>query len=227
MRQCILVASTLALICGPGAHLPSHAEILITVDKTLQRMTVAVDGERLYVWPVSTGRAGYATPAGRFKAFRMEKDHYSKEWDDAPMPQAIFFTSQGHATHGTYEAKRLGAAASDGCVRFSTANAAQLFSLVKQEGLTNTRVIVHGTEPSSAPAVARRTPRERTTREAVLPERSRGLGARSDLSRPFSHASPARRGPVGVDPVPPDIPLAPVPEYRSVYYPPLFIGPGF
>ena len=64
-------------------------------------MTVTVDGEPLYIWPVSTGVAGYDTPAGEFKPFRMERDHFSREWDDAPMPYSIFFTKQGHAIHGT------------------------------------------------------------------------------------------------------------------------------
>ena len=31
----------------------------------------------------------------------MEKDHFSKEWDDAPMPNSIFFTKTGHAIHGS------------------------------------------------------------------------------------------------------------------------------
>jgi hypothetical protein len=31
----------------------------------------------------------------------MEIDHYSEEWDDAPMPYSIFFTQIGHAIHGT------------------------------------------------------------------------------------------------------------------------------
>ena len=80
----------------------AQAEILITVDKSAQRMTVARDGEALYTWPVSTGRSGYATPSGSFTPFRMEADHYSKEWDDAPMPHSIFFTKIGHAIHGSY-----------------------------------------------------------------------------------------------------------------------------
>ncbi len=47
----------------------------------------------------------------------MEADHYSKEWDDAPMPHSIFFTKRGHAIHGTDYARRLGDPASHGCVR--------------------------------------------------------------------------------------------------------------
>ena len=64
-------------------------------------MTVAVDGVERYHWPVSTGIPSRETPSGSFRAFRMEEDHYSKEFDDAPMPHSIFFTKVGHAIHGT------------------------------------------------------------------------------------------------------------------------------
>ena len=47
------------------------------------------------------GLPSYETPNGSFRTFRMEEDHYSKEFDDAPMPHAIFFTKIGHAIHGT------------------------------------------------------------------------------------------------------------------------------
>ncbi|MGE3148431.1 MAG: L,D-transpeptidase [Pseudorhodoplanes sp.] len=125
----------------------AQAAILITVDKSRQRMTVAVDGETRWVWPVSTGRNGYATPGGSYTAFRMEKDHFSKEWDDAPMPHSIFFSQRGHAIHGTFDARRLGTAASHGCVRLSTQNAATLFALVKEQGLPNTKVVITGEQP--------------------------------------------------------------------------------
>ena len=65
---------------------PASADLLIKIDKTAQRMTVTVDGKQLYDWPVSTGGGGYDTPIGSFKPFRMEIDHRSEEWDDAPMP---------------------------------------------------------------------------------------------------------------------------------------------
>jgi len=37
---------------------------------------------------VSTGAPGYDTPSGEYKPFRMEADHFSREWDDAPMPHS-------------------------------------------------------------------------------------------------------------------------------------------
>jgi lipoprotein-anchoring transpeptidase ErfK/SrfK len=45
---------------------PASADILVHVDKTLQRMTVSVDGVPRYVWPVSTGGPHYDTPSGTF-----------------------------------------------------------------------------------------------------------------------------------------------------------------
>lgn len=135
---------------------PAAAAVLITIDKTGQRMSVAVDGEGRYSWPVSTGMGGYATPAGSFAPFRMERDHYSKEWDDAPMPHSIFFTRDGHAIHGTDATGRLGTPASHGCVRLSRAHAERLFALVTAQGLGQTRVVIEGVEPARGTRPARR-----------------------------------------------------------------------
>jgi lipoprotein-anchoring transpeptidase ErfK/SrfK len=123
--------------------LPVVADVVITVDKSVQRMTVAVDGATRWRWPVSTGAHGYDTPNGNYTAFRMEKDYSSKEWDDAPMPNSIFFTQRGHAIHGSYD-KRLGKPVSHGCVRLNPANAAKLYSLVQSKGVTDTKVVVTG-----------------------------------------------------------------------------------
>jgi hypothetical protein len=144
----------IALAAGVITFASAQANILITVDKSAQRMSVAVDGVQKYSWPVSTGRTGYTTPSGDFTPFRMEADHFSKEWDDAPMPHSIFFTKKGHAIHGSLETKRLGRAVSHGCVRLSPANAATLFALVKEEGLNKTKVVINGGAP--APAIAKR-----------------------------------------------------------------------
>jgi lipoprotein-anchoring transpeptidase ErfK/SrfK len=128
----ILVALVIAL--------PANAEILIAVDKSIQRMVVMVDGSVHWVWPVSTGRRGYDD--GSYTVFWLDEDHYSEEWDDAPMPHSIFFTKRGHAIHGSYETKRLGTPASHGCVRLAPANAARLFALVERTGLSKATVIV-------------------------------------------------------------------------------------
>ena len=131
---------------------PALADIQINVDKAAQTLTVSRDGKVLHTWPVSTGRTGRFTPAGDFRAFRMEKDHFSKEWDDAPMPHSIFFTKAGHAIHGTDSVSKLGSPASHGCVRLSRANAATLYALVQEHGVLTTTVTLTG---SSQVALAR------------------------------------------------------------------------
>jgi hypothetical protein len=139
--------------------LPASARLLIEIDKSSQQMTVSRDGRELYVWPVSTGIERYDTPSGQYTPFRMEKDHFSREWDDAPMPNSIFFTQRGHAIHGTDHVRNIGRPASHGCVRLSRANASVLWDLVKQEGMPNTRVVLNGELPAAGePAITRRGP---------------------------------------------------------------------
>jgi L,D-transpeptidase catalytic domain len=156
MRSFLVAIAGLMLFAASGA---AQAKVSITVDKDAQLLTVAVDGVERYQWPVSTGNPSHETPNGTFRTFRMEEDHYSKEFDDAPMPHSIFFTKIGHAIHGTDSEKWLGTPVSHGCVRLSRANATTLYALVEKEGVLNTTVTLTG---SSQIALAR-NPRGRAT----------------------------------------------------------------
>jgi hypothetical protein len=156
----------LAIAMATIVTVPARAELLISIDKSSQTMTVTVDSHLRYVWPVSSGAPGYDTPSGQFKPFRMEADHFSKEWDDAPMPHSIFFTMQGHAIHGTSHLKAIGTPASHGCVRLELKNAAVLFDLVKQQKMANTRVVLTGETPTTRSVpVARRDRDYQQTRD--------------------------------------------------------------
>src|SRR5271154_1940920 len=166
MRSFLIAATTLMLfatmLVGSGA---AQAKVSITVDKDAQVMTVAVDGVQRYHWPVSTGNPSHETPNGSFRTFRMEADHFSKEFDDAPMPHSIFFTKVGHAIHGTESEGRLGSPVSHGCVRLSRANASTLYALVQEQGVLNTTVTLTG---SSQVALARNpNPSSRSRTNAV------------------------------------------------------------
>jgi hypothetical protein len=161
--RCFLVAFAGLMLFAGGA---AQANVAITVDKNAQMMTVAVDGVERYHWPVSTGIPSYETPNGSFRTFRMEADHFSKEFDDAPMPHSIFFTKIGHAIHGTDFESRLGTPASHGCVRLSKAHAAMLYALVQDQGVLNTTVTLTG---SSQIALAR-NPRRAIARRDPAPQ---------------------------------------------------------
>jgi hypothetical protein len=51
--------------------LPASAAVLISVNKSAQQMSVAVDGVPRYRFAVSTGRAGYGTPSGTYRPQRL------------------------------------------------------------------------------------------------------------------------------------------------------------
>jgi hypothetical protein len=160
----ILSASLLAAALAPLLASAAQANIDITVDKANQQMTVAVDGAQKYTWPVSTGRPGYDTPNGTFKVNRMDANHFSQEWDNAPMPHTMFFDLHGHAIHGFSDVAHLGLAVSHGCVRLSPANATVLFALMKAEGMANTSVTVTGRAPGgdNAPVARSHLPENET-----------------------------------------------------------------
>ena len=184
MPRYILLAFSACMLA-----LPAQAAVQVTIDKSIQQMTVEVDGRPLYHWPVSTGKgAQYDTPSGKYKAFRMERDHFSKEWDDAPMPHSIFFTPKGHAIHGSFDVKRLGTPASHGCVRLSPANAEKLYALVEEHGVLNTTVTLTGVAPSGAPAVAkRRLPRSDDLDEEYVQQQQFGprYGSNQPVYNPY------------------------------------------
>ena len=136
---------------------PITSTVLINIDKANQKMAVSLDGVQQYEWPVSTGLRGYTTPSGTYTARSMNKIWYSRQWDNAPMPHAVFFTRDGHAIHGTLEVKRLGKPASHGCVRLSPKNAATLYALLEKTGLKNTQVVLAGSTPGGEGKVANKT----------------------------------------------------------------------
>jgi lipoprotein-anchoring transpeptidase ErfK/SrfK len=133
-REALLRARILltVLLLAPAAAGDAAARVRIHVDLAHQRMHVS-SPEGDYSWPVSTARAGYHTPRGVFSAKSLQPMHYSRKYDNSPMPHSIFF-SGGYAIHGTYATGSLGRPVSHGCVRLSPGHAAQLYDMVQREG---------------------------------------------------------------------------------------------
>jgi lipoprotein-anchoring transpeptidase ErfK/SrfK len=138
-----MIVKVLALALGAMLFaLPAGAAtVLAQIDLSSQQMRVYVNGFPRYAWDVSTARRGYVTPVGSYRAVRLERTWFSRKYDNSPMPYSIFFRG-GYAIHGTYSIKQLGRPASHGCVRLLPDNAATLFSLVKEAGMSNTRIVV-------------------------------------------------------------------------------------
>ena len=183
MFYATLCAAALALPCASAAS----ANIIISINQSTQHMLVTVDGVTRYDWPVSTGRAGHGTPNGVFKVNRMDATHHSKEYEDAFMPDSMFFDLNGHAIHGFNDVPHLGMAVSHGCVRLAPSNAAVLFGLVKQQGMANTTVQINGRIPARAIRWWRGS--RRRTQEAP-PNRRRKLRGGAGYGQP-AYGQPA------------------------------------
>lgn len=135
-----LFGAGFALFLGVGGlHIPAQADVVAKIDLSSQRMTVKVDGWHYASWKVSTGRRGYRTPVGSWRPKWLTRMHYSRKYDNSPMPHSIFFLG-GYAIHGTSSIRRLGRPASHGCIRLHPANARKLFALVKRHGRRHTRI---------------------------------------------------------------------------------------
>ena len=113
----------------------------IVVDISDQSMRVEVGGWTYGRWKVSTAREGYHTPRGSWRPFMLKEMHYSKKYDNSPMPHSVFFLG-GYAIHATYSTRLLGRPASHGCIRLHPRNAARLYALVQKHGMKATRITI-------------------------------------------------------------------------------------
>ena len=130
MRSFILSSIMIGGFCM--AQGPALA-VTIDIDLPSQRMLVKTASGDVMNWPVSTARKGFVTPPGSYAPYSLQKMHYSRKYDMAPMPHSIFF-HEGYAIHGASSVAQLGRPASHGCIRLAPANAAKLFRIVQLEG---------------------------------------------------------------------------------------------
>ena len=137
----VIAALGLAVAIGLGG-LPgqsAQAGLVAKVDIGDQSMDVFVDGKLRHSWPVSSGRRGHETPSGSYRPQRLEREWFSRQYDDAPMPYAVFFKG-GYAIHGGHA--RVGGPASHGCIRLTTGNAAKFYGLVSSHGAGSTKIVI-------------------------------------------------------------------------------------
>ena len=162
MRIFLLVLCIACCFCSGVVFAGDDPDLLIQINLKRQHMEVMVrtvldDGkesstvsyETIHSWNVSTGRFHYGTPPGKYTPRGMDKNHHSSIYPKnrkrgklgASMPYSIFFLPM-YAIHGTNEVSRLGSPASHGCVRLSVSNAAKLFELVKNYGMSDTLIVI-------------------------------------------------------------------------------------
>jgi hypothetical protein len=145
----------------PGADSGSGTPVTVLVNLQAQRAYLYRDGQRIAVTTVSTGRRGHDTPTGVFPIQGKERMHYSKKYENAPMPWMQRLTDWGHALHAGNVRPY---PASHGCVRLPAEFAKQLYSLtqpgdlviITQDDTPRSLAIslaIAGMDPSTALAV--------------------------------------------------------------------------
>ena len=161
-RAACALAATGCLTVPPAAPAPSVAakkpardwttmpgrEIRILVSIPQQKAWVFDGAALLATAPVSTGKRGHETPAGRFHILQKAVHHRSNRYSNAPMPFMQRLTETGIALHAGHLP---GYPASHGCIRLPWGFAKRLY------GLTGggTRVTVTRLRPRSAKDAAR------------------------------------------------------------------------
>lgn len=134
---------------------PPEPTLTVQIDLASQRLTASENGVVKYTFPISSGTASHPTPRGTFRPQWTAKMWYSRKYDNAPMPHAVFING-GVAIHATYATGMLGRPASHGCIRLSPTNAKTFYHLVHKHGLKMTKVSVYGTPKWGSPMVASR-----------------------------------------------------------------------
>ena len=179
--RAVLAAS--ACLLAPAL---AQAKVLITVN--LDAQTIHVEAKSgVYDWRVSSGKTGYDTPAGHYSVLWMDKDHHSDEYEQAYMPNAIFF-APGFALHG-FGKSPWGHKASHGCVRLPMDKSALLFDMVKAEGAD---IAIVGASNRVAPTVA--SIREKQRDQAAADDATQGHGPRDDARRSYGRRDDYARG---------------------------------
>jgi hypothetical protein len=104
---------------------------MILVSLPEQIMNVYRNGVLVARSSISSGMPGHSTPTGVFTILQKSADHYSKTYDNAPMPYMQRLTWDGVAFHSGFLP---GHAASHGCIRLPFEFSQKLFDLTRQGG---------------------------------------------------------------------------------------------
>ncbi len=134
----------------PVAKVPS-ASLRLEVDLSQQRLFIIENGELKHTWLISSGRPSTPTAQGSFRPQWASRMWYSRQYDFAPMPYAVFFNG-GIAFHATTATGLLGRPASHGCIRLSLENARHLYEMIHRHSYARTEIKVFGSLKVAATA---------------------------------------------------------------------------
>jgi hypothetical protein len=106
--------------------------VWVRVDLARQLMSVFRAGHEIGAAVILYGTDGKPTPTGSFPILEKDKDHYSRSYNDAPMPYMLRLTRDGVAIHGSDVQQGW---ATHGCIGIPLAFARLLFAAASKGDL--------------------------------------------------------------------------------------------
>ncbi|MCG9894692.1 MAG: L,D-transpeptidase family protein [Fimbriimonadaceae bacterium] len=107
----------------PGKMVVVHEEESVVVKVPQQRVEINLARQQMIAWqgdvlvmstPISSGRRGFGTPTGSFRAQSKTRHRVSRKYNNAPMPYSVHLFG-GYFIHGSSSVPR--SPASHGCIR--------------------------------------------------------------------------------------------------------------
>ncbi|HEY7006525.1 MAG TPA: L,D-transpeptidase family protein [Sphingomicrobium sp.] len=132
-------------------ELARDGQMLVIVNLATQRLIAFRNGVPIGASTVSSGKDGYETPTGVFTILQKAKEHYSKTYNNAPMPNMQRLTWKGIALHA---GNLPGYPASHGCIRLPPSFSSLLFGATSLGMTVVITSFAVSPQRSGAPALA-------------------------------------------------------------------------
>ena len=108
---------------------PASGTLVVTVDLQARVISAFRDGHEIGTAVVLVGTQSHPTPLGTFPVLNKSREHFSRKYDNAPMPYSLWLTNTGIAIHGS---PVMNGYASHGCIGVPDEFAAKLFAATKR-----------------------------------------------------------------------------------------------
>lgn len=108
---------------------PASGKLVITVDLEARVISAFRDGHEIGTAVALLGTQKHPTPLGNFPVLNKSREHFSRKYNNAPMPHSLWLTNTGIAIHGS---PVMNGYASHGCIGVPDEFAAKLFAATKR-----------------------------------------------------------------------------------------------
>jgi hypothetical protein len=108
---------------------PQAGKLVVTVDLEARVISAFRDGHEIGTAVALLGTQSHPTPVGAFPVLWKSREHFSRKYNNAPMPWSLWLTNTGIAIHGS---PVVNGYASHGCIGVPDDFAAKLFAAMKK-----------------------------------------------------------------------------------------------